>query len=333
MAVIGGPDRPRGTPGIATREPLAVAIATGRKKDQGFGVVDRHRFFIVNAKADGKGKDARRALHPMFARFNALTPARLSDGSPGDQSKHDAERATIRGIIVHATEEEAFWTNYQAQTLPGHQHPTMAPSCQGNGDRARRWMLERRGPDGATIPAGYADIPCPGELCEFSQPGMKNGKPTRSPCGPYACLVFQLRFENMPCLSAKYESRGKESNGAIKGFFVDLKRQASMLGVENPNLYGIPFVLEWTPRSNGEAQTKWHVASLSTDFPPGMTLQQFFLLQIEERGRLVSKAPLLLGSAPTVIDVMSETEDYGGGNLGEGPPPGVGVSVNQWGRP
>lgn len=291
-------DIPRGTPSISSREPLAVAIATGRKKAEGYGIIGKHRFYIVNARADGKGKDARRALHPAFAAFNADRAPANRDGTPGDQVAHDAKRATVRGNLVHASELECFWTNYKAQTLPGHQNPKMAPSCVGNGDRAKRWMPNL---------GEYLDIPCPGDRCEFQQPGPDKGRgPTRPPCGPYAILVFQLRFENAPCLIAKYESRGKESNGQLKGFFDDIRRQASMLGVHDPNFYGIPFVLDWTRRSNAEARTEWFVASMSTDFPPGMTLQQFLMRQLDERAQLVSRSPLMIGAAPTVIEAMSD---------------------------
>lgn len=294
-------DIPRGTPSIASRQPLAVAVATGRKGDRG-SPVDRHRFFLVNARADGKGKDAVRHPHPAFPGFNALAT------DDATRAAHDAKRASLRGILVHASEAECFWTNYRAQTLPGHEHPKMAPSCQGNADRAQRWM---------PATGAYADIPCPGDQCQYRQPGMRNGRETRSPCTPYACLVFQLRFENMPCLLAKYESRGHGTSGQIKGFFEDIARQAAALHVDNPSLYGIPFVLDLSQRSNAAKQAKWFEVTMSTDFPPGMTLQQFLLLQATERGQLVSKAPLLIGQSPTVIDVM--TDDGEAGNIGGGP--------------
>lgn len=298
-------DRPRGTPAISTRQPLAVAVATGRKKPGAGFPVDTHRFFLVNARADGKGQAAVRAMHPAYARFNATTP-----GANDTQESHDAARAQLRGVLVHATEPEALWTNYRAQTLPGHEHPKMAPSCEGDGTRARRWM----GKD-------YADIECPGPKCQYQQPGTRNGRSTRPLCTPYACLVFQLRFENMPCLPAKYETRGFEGCGNLKGFFEDITRQATALGVASPSLYGLPFVLDLSRRSDGAKQTKWFVASMSPDFPPGMTLQQFLLRQVEERALLVTKSPLLLGTAPTVTDAMDadfEAVD-GAGSIGGAP--------------
>lgn len=289
-------ERPRGTPTITARQPLAVAVATGRKSDRGFPV-DTHRFFLVNARADGKGAAAVRKPHPSYPRFNATVPS----GSDTQES-HDAARAQLRGVLVHATEREAFWTNFRAQTLPGHEHPKMAPSCEGDGTRARRWM----GKD-------YADIECPGMRCQFQQPTQRNGRPARPACTPYACLVFQLRFENMPCLPAKYETRGFEACGNLKGFFEDIARQAAALFVPNPSLYGFPFVLDLSRRSDGGKQTKWYVVSMSPDFPAGMTLQQFLLRQADERNQLVSRQPLLL-NAPTVTEVI-DADVVDAGNL------------------
>lgn len=298
-------NRPRGTPTITSREPLAVAVATGRKSDRGFPV-DTHRFFLVNSRADGKGQAAVRRMHPSFERFNAIQPSAkdVSDFGPEEaKARHDAARQTIRGVIVHASEEEAFWTNYRAQTLPGHEHPKQAPSCEGDGVRAKRWMPSQ---------GAYADIECPADKCRYRQPSTGARGPTRPPCNPYACLVFQLRFENAPCLPAKYETRGHEANGNLKGFFDNIKKQAAHLGLTNPSLYGLPFVLDLSRRSDGGKQTKWFVASMSPDFPPGMTLQQFLLRQSEERAQLVSRAPLLIGTVPTVGEVMdAEYKDAG----------------------
>ena len=297
-------DRPRGTPSISTREPLAVALATGRKSARGAPELT-HRFFLVNAKADGKGQAAVRHPHPSFERFNTTQPSREYVTAYGDgaQAKHDADRASVRGILVHENEPECFWTNYRAQTLKGHEHPKMRPSCEGNGDRAKRWMKDRD---------EFADIPCPGDLCEYRKPGERNGAPTRSPCNPFSILVFQLRFENMPNLPAKYESRGHGTTGALKGFFEDINRQAAALHVVNPSLYGIPFVLTLSRRSNPAQNTKWYEVTMSADFPPGMTLQQFLLRQADERAQLSTKAPLLIGQTPRVTEVMdAEYEDAG----------------------
>jgi len=303
---MGMTDRPRGTPGIEPRQPISVAVAMGRKGESG-GVVGKDRFWLVNARADGMGRAAVRGLHASFARFN---------GAPPEQCR------TVRGNIVHAQEEEACWTSYTAQTLPGHQHPRLAPSCQGDGARAQRWMPER---------AAYVEIPCPNERCQYRQPTQGTRGPGRSLCNPLAKLVFQLRFESMPCLPAVFSGRGYETTGALKGFFLDIERQANALGLERPNLYGLPFALELSSRSNPEKQTKWWAVSMVPDLPAGMTLQGFLLRQTEERGQLAERRTLLL--APTVQEVMDAeiVDDGRAGNLGE-PPPDVGISSDRWGQ-
>lgn len=292
-------ERPRGTPSIRPRQSIPVAVATGRKPDTGFGILDKDRFFLVNFRADGKGKDARRALHPAYAKFNALPES--NDKTVVE--KHNAARRILRGYIVHADEASAYWSNYRAQVLQGHQCPSGAPSCEGNGKTARRWMRDVN---------DYATIPCPGDKCEHQRPTVgNNGRPQRAACTPYGCIVFQLRFDNAPCLLAKYESRGFETVGALEGFFQSVRDQAATLGVENPNLYGLPFVMDWSPRSNAQAQTKWYALSISPDLPPGMTLADFLLASASQR-RELAKDRLESVGVPTVVDAMDDTE---AGNL------------------
>lgn len=292
-------DRPRGTPSIKPRESIPVAVATGRKPDTGFGILDKDRFFLVNARADGKGKDARRALHPAFASFNALPPDQSKEGV----ERHNATRRVLRGYIVHAREEDAYWSNYRAQLLQGHQCPSGAPSCEGNGEVARRWMRDRE---------EYVSIACPGAKCEFQQPAIgNNGKKQRPACTPYGILVFQLRFSNAPCLTAKYESRGFESVGAMEGLFKSVREQAAVLGVESPNLYGLPFTMDWSARSSAQAGTKWYALSMSLDLPPGMTLAGFLLTSATQR-RELSADRLVAVDVPAARDVM---DDQDAGNL------------------
>lgn len=292
-------ERPRGTPSIAPRQSIPVAVATGRKPEAGYGILDKDRFFLVNSRADGKGKDARRALHPAYGSFNEVCPSQ----DKAAVEKHNAVRRVLRGYVVHASEADAYWSNYRAQLLTGHQTPTGAPSCEGNGVTARRWMRDA---------TDYVSIPCPGAKCEFQRPTTgNNGRPQRPACTPYGCIVFQLRFNNAPCLLAKYESRGFESVGAMEGFFKSVRDQAAILGVENPNLYGLPFVMDWSPRSNASAGTKWYALSISPDLKSGMTLADFLLASAAQR-RELSNDRLAAVDIPTVKEAM---DDFDAGNI------------------
>tara|TARA_R110001592_G_scaffold252116_1_gene514841 strand:- start:1276 stop:1503 length:228 start_codon:yes stop_codon:yes gene_type:complete len=61
-------------------------------------------------------------------------------------------------------------------------------------------------------------------------------------------------------------------------FFAGLHKQAIALGLQNYTLYGLPAVIKLGKRIAGRGNVVPAV-SVATDFPPGMTLQSFFLQQ------------------------------------------------------
>jgi hypothetical protein len=289
-------DTPRGIDGLSRREPIGCALTMGRKGPNN-APVDKHRFFIVRPVADGVGRDARRAAHPAFAEFNKLANSvQVPEGADYErrleQAKqaHDEKRASVRGIIVHARPEDCWTNRRQADRLPGHEHPRLAPSCMGNGHVAQRWMPAQN---------AYVEIPCPGDQCPFAQ--SVDGK--RPLSHPHTKLIFQLRFDNLPSLLCKFTSGGWETTSAIEGFFTSIEEQARYLGVERPSFYGIPFSLTISKRSNPKLKTSWTVVHMSPDFPPGVTLQEYLLRQADARRQLAGAMPLLqIGTAAGVGD-------------------------------
>lgn len=294
-------ERPRGTPGITPREPIGCAIAAGRKGPSG-NPTDTDRFFVVQPHAEGQGREAVRRMHPSFQAFNAL-PSMKDGENPADfkarAELHNQARSVVRGVLVHAKADDAYWTNYKAQKLDGHQNPRGLPSCEGNGVTARRWFPR---PDGG---GEYRDIECPGDRCQYRS--ADRGRP---PCLPFGMVIFQLRFANSPALLAKYSTNGNEAVGNIEGFFKSIREQAASLGVVDPSFYGIPLVMTLSKRTRqagpGEKfGPRWYVPTFATDFPDGMTLQEFLLSQLDKR-RQLGAHHLLSGPAPTVTEVLDE---------------------------
>lgn len=287
---------PRGIPrDRPPQAPIGAAISIGRKGPNG-APIDKWRFFIVRPVADARGKEGRRDAHPAFTAFNALScdaGKRDNDRTPEGRA-HDELRATVRGILVHGTPEEAWTENFVGDKLPGHMHPKGHPSCIGNGVDAVRWMPGRN---------DYMPILCPGARCEFQRPGPPNprtGRPDKPPCHDHAKLIFQLRMKVASPL-CKFTTNGKESSSSIAGFFAHIREQAATLGVREPSFYGLPFALTLASRT-GEG-SRYSVCHMTPDFSDGLTLQEYLLSQGEGRRKLQSEIALLqIGTAATIVD-------------------------------
>ncbi len=286
------------------REPIGCAVANGRKVE-GRGVVDRDRLFIVLPTADARGMKGRRAFHPQFAAFNALPDPTADEAK---RKSHTAVRSTVRGIFVHEHERDAWTENLQAAKLPGHEHPLGAPSCEGNGCEARRWMPRMVNRETGEV-GMYDEIVCPGRRCEFQQKGQdRNGKPTRPLCGPFSKLVFQLRMNGMPSLLAKYTSKGWETSESIAGFMAFIREQGAALGIERPSIYGVPFALTVAEKT-GEG-SRYPVVHISPDFGEGRTLQHHLLGMGADRKQIAADRELLrIGTAATIEDDADAVPD------------------------
>lgn len=338
---MSAPERFRGTPSITPRKTVGVVAALGRKlKPNGFPV-DKDRFWLVNPVADAKGAAGVRRPHPDFAAFNTAAPSALTREQmewadkrnvPHDEAlgrivrAHNDQRTVLLGTIVHATRDEAFYDDFRAQKLKGHENPNGGPSCQGNEVWAQRWMPAQ---------GAYLKIPCPGKECPYRVGGTdQRGNKTRPPCGPKSALVFQLRMVDYPSALCRMDTGAFEGNGNIKGFFDKIEEQAAALGVTNYSLFSLPIRVHLTRRTK-QGGSEWYVPDVQPDFAPGTTLQDWLLLQMEKRRELAGPDTLQIGMAPTAVESL-DGEDMAvverAGSIGE-PPPGVGVPASQWGRP
>ena len=255
------------------------AVLTIGQKDPNKGFpTDTDKFFIKKPQAITKKMGPRTTLFrendPEFSKFNNSDNIKL--------------RQTIRFFIVHPVNltngwesmVDCFQFSLKAHQLPKHkQHPNNAPHCTGNGEEARRW-------DGTE----YKDIKCPNHICEF-----RAGRP--APCKPFARLAIQLRWEAdqpwsyLPTTFIKYETRSWYNiDKVFMPFFMGLHLQATALGVNDYNFYALPCVMKLSKRSSGNGNLVPAV-SLSTDLPPGMTLQSFFLQQKNMQKQLQNYLP------------------------------------------
>lgn len=198
-----------------------ISIARGRKRPGG-GVDGKDRFWLVNSRAVGSGKDAYKELAPEFAAFNAepLPPtirqeqnepdrdfnerrAAAQDAYAARLSETHQGRRILHGTILHARFEAeergdldgAVYSRFQAQAKPSSQGgkppPGQRPWCTGNGHTASRWTGSE-----------WAQVPCPGDRCEFRKEGT-GPRNAGKHCGKQSTLVLQLRWPMAPCPGCK----------------------------------------------------------------------------------------------------------------------------------
>lgn len=234
-------------------EPIAAAVSVGKKSDSG-QPVDRDRFYIVNPQPtqgtyrtrDGREYHApKRDLHPSFAPFNNADPAK---------------RTIIPARLAHLTIEEAWHGSYFCldSTKLG-KRPGKAPVCTGNGVDADRWLNGE-----------IKRIPCPGELCEFRQKPIVNGKAGKTPCSPRFVLFARFDWprtdgKGLPNVPFKLTSNSLYSYLNFVGFFDAFKRACAGFGVDYRDvpLFGLPVNITLQERTNAEAGTKFPVLSLT----------------------------------------------------------------------
>ena len=265
-----------------------VVIANGKKSvDKGGAPIERDRFHLVDVHCNKSGV---RPYHGAYVDFN---------NAPLEK------RRTLYGILVHKTPVEAFWHEHNAQQLPVSyyskfgwfkksrpdqqtvSHPNGRPCCTGNGMRARRWT----GPG----PDDFTDMPCPGRQCEFS---IKIGK-SRPPCGPKMAFTFQLRwdgeFKHLPPALARYDCKGWETIANYLGFFEEIRLAIEALRINDPVLYGFPFVMSIAEKTKPSERWLWPVISISAAINP----LDFFRSQREQIRQLSAPLPVM-----TIADEM-----------------------------
>ena len=230
-------DRPQGIEGLQGREPVGVVLSAGIKGPSG-APIERDRYhLVVPHEADG-----RRAHHPGFAAFNSAPPE---------------ARRVIRGNLVHATAAECFELSLRAQVskaLGLKAHPNRRPVCSGDGVRAVRW----------TGGEDFTEVPCLHDLCP-----ARLAEPAE--CKPWARLYFRLRWKDGSPLSTpltKFTTGSWNTIANLKGFFDALDRNARELGLTDYTLFGLPFTLTLTEKTNAQRRSRFPVTVISEDMSP-----------------------------------------------------------------
>lgn len=237
--------RPRGIGGdrFAT-EPVAAVLRIGKKGERG-APTDRDRFYVASPHE----VDGTRPLHPSFALFNEAPAAR---------------RRMVRCNLVHANLEDALDLQRYAFRLPGlPAPPNRRPGCEGDGRDAVRFL------DGE-----FRAIRCPGDLCEYAQCAA---------CKIRLKVLFRPNWndDRLPAPLMAYASRGEHMLSSVYGLFDHVAEVAHGVGLlpERPAeteghraleehgvpVFGLPFSLTLTERTNKEKRTRFPVVIFAPD--------------------------------------------------------------------
>ena len=269
-----------GIAGLKGIEPIGAALSVGIKSPRGHPT-RTDEFFLV---APREGDDKRRPLLPAFKRFN--------------ESPDKGVRQMMRGNLVHATRQECFEHHLKAQMQPGGKmHPDSRPWCVGDGKSAVRWM----GPGADDT----RTIVCPNERCEFRQ--SAEGK--MSACRPWMRLVFRLRWPEgnpLPTPTVKYTSMGWLTIRGALGMFEALERAERHLGVTDCPLYGYPFTLSLTMRTQASRKRRYPVVDIVGEMDP----VEWVGTQRERIRALQAAAPVASLASPEHQHPVVVEDDY-----------------------
>ena len=304
--------------------PIGATITTGRKDGRGIPT-EKERYFIQSARADGSGQAGRRYFHTDFAPFNggpnvkptdsdmdAAELKKIQDSNEAIRKAHNITRAALRGVIVHARQEDCHEHRLQAYILTaGKQYgpeeiktPSKAPACVGNGVTAQRWDMKA---------GDYKEIACT-KACPYKvRPESGKGQ---APCTVFSRLIFQLRWpENnpLPTPLVQYATKALEGADNIEALFAHVKDQAKNLGIDNIDFYGLPFRMTLEARTG--TGSRYGVSTFTTDFAPGQNLQSW-LVQKAERAQLLQdrRRYLTIGSPEVQALLPDVVEDLIVGN-------------------
>ncbi|MFA5801158.1 MAG: hypothetical protein WC911_01645 [Thermoleophilia bacterium] len=257
-------DLPKGINGVTGKEPIAAALAIGKKGPSG-APIERDRFHVLlpERQAAGDIKGGIRAPHPSFASFN---------DAPAERRK------IIPARLTHATIAECFDWRRQAQQLPvagkALSHPRQRPVCVGNGGESdgTAWRYDPSAPDfrDPKLPpawVGYRAIKCPGDRCPFAKPPDDRHGPA---CKPW--MRFLARFDwprvdgkGLPNVPFKYQSGSWNTVQAFVGLFASFERSCAALGLDPSTipLFGLPVLLQLQERTDASQQRRFPVVSIS----------------------------------------------------------------------
>lgn len=234
--------------GLGIREPVGAVLRIGQKGPRG-NPIDNDRFFFAVPQEDERRI---RPLHPEFGGYHAA---------------NQTARTVIHGNLVHANEADAWHHQLAAQLLgkPHLPHPRGLPACRGDGDHAVRFI--RMGEDGKEV---WDNISCPNEKCEFRLEGNRV-------CKPFARLYFRPRWRKpgLPSPLTKWVTRSWNSAASLKGLFAYVRAQATALGLEAFSVYGLPFSMTLSKKSQGDRKRSFPVVSFAVEGD----LVEYFLAQ------------------------------------------------------
>jgi len=235
--------KPKGIKGLKGRDQVGCVVSVGVKSEKGFPT-ETDRWHIVNPREEA----GIRHLHPAFQAFNTARPDL---------------RKVLKGNIVHAHMDDCFEHHLKAQVIKSPAHPNKKPQCVGDGVNAVRWI----GPG----PDDFKNIKCPHDLCEFRQK-----KPPL--CKPWMRFLFKVRWQEgspLPTPLAKFTSGAWNTTANFKGFFDSFYEAAKNLNIENPQMFGLPFIMSLAYQTKPSAKSKFPVVTISSEVDP----IDFFLAQ------------------------------------------------------
>lgn len=311
-------DFPTGLVGVEpARGGAGVRATVGIRSNSGEPIL-KDRFFLMNPVASpakfqmkngGEMKGLRSHPHPSFTAWNEEAK-RIVDENAKKQGV-TSRCGAIRGNLIHARLPDAAEWNAAAQKLPGlPSPPSQRPACCGDGVRALRFSHMEGGEE------IFKEIACPNELCEFRQ--SQGTKPPA--CKASATLVFRLRWNpedplerDLPGMVCTWHTRSPQSLSrlmALFEFILGTERVAPStprdrwkaglaadLGVADPSLVGLPFVMSVSEKSkNGHV---FPIVSFSLDGDP----VQWLLAQKSHRNLLAAGGP-----PPLALPVVSDPE-------------------------
>ena len=291
-------DRPRGIGGERfSTEPVGAVLRIGKKNDRGVPI-ERDRFYIALPHEDSSGH---RPLHPRFNAFNVAPPE---------------HRTFVSGNLVHGSLRDAFDLQRYAYRLPKpafQPPPSRRPACEGDGMQAIRYLGDGKRADDEE----FRSIPCPGDLCEFAQAGI---------CKVRLTILFRPRWAEgakLPAPLMRFASHAEHNLSSVYGLFdhvADVAHSLRILDAKPPEtqgyaaleeagvpMFGLPFSMTLTERTNPEKRTKFPVVK----FAPDGDLVAWLMGVVQQREQLgAARETLLLSPIPaSVADDPDEVID------------------------
>ena len=265
--------------GLVGRDPVGAVVTVGKKGDNG-APTDRDRFYFKQVFAQDVGGVLRKGEHPAFAAYNSAAPDK---------------RRILRGNLVHASIDDWFEAGLAAQTLKGFpSHPKKIPTCCGDGRKATRFYGKKE--DGSD---DFRVIDCPNDLC-FARQGKSKE------CKPAMRFLFRVNWNEgiaLPKILVRLVSHSWNSAANFQGMFDYIRDQAAAFGLADFSVFGIPFSINLTEKTNPEEKSRFPVLTIT----PECDLQDYFVWQRKQLesfgGKLALPAPLSAeeNSAPQVI--------------------------------